>query len=104
MEHRVSHDLGRDLGKKVTVAAFAAYAQKYAEYNPRMTWTGDYRADAAFTVKGFELKGTVEVRDREVALDLSVPLLLRPFKSKALEVIEREIKVWVEKARRGEVA
>ena len=103
MEHRVPHDLGRDLGKKATEAAFNAYAKKYAEYNPRMTWTGDYTAAATFRVKGMDLKGTVEVREREVALDLGVPLLLRPFKSVALDVIEREIKVWVDRAKRGEL-
>lgn len=103
MEHRVPHDLGRDLAKKATVAAFASYAEKYSEYNPRMTWRADYAADAAFSVKGFELKGKVDVKEKEVTLDLDVPFLLKPFKSKALEVIEREIKVWVEKAKRGEI-
>ncbi|MBK6519615.1 MAG: polyhydroxyalkanoic acid system family protein [Polyangiaceae bacterium] len=103
MEHRVPHDLGRDLGKRATTAAFAAYAAKYAEYKPRMTWTSDYAADAAFTVKGMDLKGSIVVHEREVTLDLSVPLLLRPFKSKALEVIEREIRVWIDKAKKGGV-
>jgi hypothetical protein len=103
MDHRVPHDLGRALAKKATVAAFSAYSAKYAEYNPRMAWTDDYTAKASFNVKGFELKGKVEVREREVTLDLDVPLLLRPFKAKALDVIEREIRLWVEKAKRGEI-
>lgn len=103
MDHRVPHDLGRDLAKKATVAAFASYAQKYSEYRPRMDWTGEYTANASFSVKGIDLKGTVEVGERDVALDLGVPLLLRPFKSKALEVIDREIRAWVAKAKAGQL-
>lgn len=103
MEHRVPHDLGKDIAKKATIAAFAAYSAKYAEYKPNMTWRSDYEADASFKVKGIDLKGTFSVRDKEVALDLDVPFLLRPFKSKALEVIEREIRVWIDKAKRGEI-
>lgn len=103
MEHRVPHDLGRDLAKKATIAAFGSYSEKYAEYKPKMTWRSDYEADASFKVKGIDLKGTFSVRESEVGLDLDVPFLLRPFKSKAIEVIDREIRVWIEKAKKGEI-
>ena len=103
MEHRVPHDVGRELAKKATVRAFEEYSKKYAEYNPKTTWKGDYKANVAFSVKGMNLSGSIDVRDKEVALDLDVPFLLRPFKGTALEVIEREIKVWVQKAKNGEL-
>jgi len=103
MEHRVSHDLGRELGKKAAQAAFGAYAAKYAEYKPTTTWTGDYTATVSFSVKGFGLKGDVEVHERDITLDLEVPFLLRAFKSKALDIIEREIRIWCDKAKRGEL-
>ena len=35
--------------------------------------------------------------------ELDVPFLLRPFKKKAIDVIEQEIKKWVKKAENGEV-
>lgn len=104
MEHRVAHDLGRDLAKKATVAAFDAYAAKYSEYNPKTKWTGDYSAIVSFKVKGASLEGKVEVLESAITLDLDVPFLLRPFKSMAIDVIDREIKTWVAKAKAGELA
>jgi hypothetical protein len=32
-----------------------------------------------------------------------VPLVFRPFRGKALEIIEREARVWLEKAKKGEL-
>jgi hypothetical protein len=104
MEHRVTHGLGRDLAKKVTAAAFEAYAAKYTEYNPKTVWTGDFSANVSFRVKGVSLEGKVEVLDKDITLDLDVPFLLRPFRSMALEVIEREIVVWIAKAKNGEIS
>lgn len=103
MEHKVRHQLGRALAKKATDAAFKAYAAQYSEYDPRTTWLDEHNARVTFSVKGVSLKGSIAVHEHEVSLDLEVPLLLRPFKSKALEVIEREITKWIEKARKGEL-
>jgi hypothetical protein len=103
MDHKVSHDLGRDLAKKATAAAFAAYSAKYSEYNPSMTWTSDYSAKVGFKVKGVGLDGKIQVNEHDVVMDLDVPFLLKPFRSMALEVIEREIKLWIGKAKSGEL-
>lgn len=103
MDHRVRHDLGRELAKKAAVAAFAAYAKRYAEYDPKTTWTSDWAAKVSFNVKGVSLDGKLEVLEHDITMDLDVPFLLRPFKSKALDVIEREIAAWVEKAKKGEL-
>ena len=102
MEHRVKHDLGKDLAKKATVAALAAYSQRFSEYQPKSTWTGEYTAKVNFNVKGMSLDGKFEVADREITMDLDVPFLLRPFKAKALDVIEREITEWCARAKAGE--
>src|SRR5688500_12054976 len=103
MEHRVPHDIGKDLAKKATVAAFDSYKQKYGQYSPTTVWNADYNATVTFSVKGLSLHGKIEVRDREIAMELDVPFLLRPFKSKAIDVIEREIKLWCQKAKNGEI-
>lgn len=103
MEHRVPHTVGRDLAKKATVAAMASYADKYGDYSPKVTWTADYNANVAFHVKGITMNGKIDVREKEIGLELDVPFLLRPFKSKALEVIEREINIWMGKAKAGEI-
>lgn len=102
MDHVVPHDVGRDLAKKATVVAMNSYAQKYGAYSPKTTWTGDYTANIRFEVKGFSLDGAIEVREREIALALDVPFLLKPFRSKAIEVIEREIRHWMDRAKAGE--
>lgn len=103
MEHRVSHDVGKDLAKKATVAAFAAYREKYGEYSPTTTWTSDYDANVSFAVKGFRLDGKIHIKDAEVVMDMDVPFLLKPFRKRALEIIETEIRAWCDKAKKGQI-
>jgi hypothetical protein len=103
MKHSVPHDIGKDLAKKATLAAFAAYQERFAKYNPTATWTTDDRAQISFTAKGITLKGLLEVTPKSIDIDIDVPFLLRPFKSVAQDAVEREITRWVEKAKRGEV-
>src|SRR4051812_27398035 len=101
MKHSVPHDLGQERAKKVAESALSTYSQKYANYNPKVTWTSANTADISFKVKGLSLSGSLEVLDRSIDLDMDVPFLLRPFKSQALGVIEGEIKDWIKKAKTG---
>jgi hypothetical protein len=97
MKHSVSHDLGQERAKKVTEAALSSYAEKFAKYSPKTTWTGPSSAKISFQVKGMTLTGGVEIRDRTIDLDLDVPFLLRPFQGQAISVIDGEIRSWLEK-------
>ena len=97
MKHTVPHDLGQERAKKVTESALSTYAQKFAKYNPKTTWTSPSRAQISFNVKGMNLNGAVEVKDKAIDLELDVPFLLRPFQGQALSVIEGEIKSWLAK-------
>lgn len=97
MKHSVSHDLGQERAKKVTESALSTYAEKFAQYSPKTTWTGPNRAEISFSVKGMSLSGTVDVKDRAIDLELDVPFLLKPFQGKAISVIETEIKAWLAK-------
>lgn len=103
MKHSVKHDLGRELAKKATLKAFDAYRERFAKYNPSAEWVDDNRANIRFSAKGISLKGSVEVNDSSIDMDLDVPLLLRPFKGHAMGVIEDEIRKWTDKAKSGEV-
>lgn len=103
MKHAVPHDLGPDQAKKVAEAAFDSYKARFAEYNPTVSWAGDRRANISFKVKGVTLNGGIDIRDSSFDLDLDVPFLLRPFKGKALSVIEEEIKKWIAKAKAGKL-
>ena len=103
MKQTIHHGLDKELARKATRKAFAAYKARFSEYKPEETWLTEDMAEIAFSVKGLTLKGAVEVKEEEIEAELNVPLVLRPFRKKALQVIEDEVRVWVEKARRGEL-
>src|SRR5688572_7733370 len=103
MKHLVHHGLGQDRAKQVAESAIKSYEAKFSEYLPRSTWKSATHADISFSVKGMKLNGALEIRENDFELDLDVPFLLKPFKGKALSVIEEEIKKWVEKAKSGQV-
>lgn len=102
MKHSVSHSLGRENARKVARSAFSAYEKRFSDYSPKTTWKSDDKAEISFSAKGIALKGQVEVTDKTIDLDLDVPFLLKPFKGKAVAVIEKEIKEWIGKAEKGE--
>jgi len=97
MKHTVPHDLGQERAKKVTESALSTYAEKFAKYSPKTTWTTPNSAKISFSVKGMSLSGSVEVKEKAIDLELDVPFLLRPFQGQALSVIEGEIKSWLAK-------
>lgn len=74
--------------------AFDHYRERYAKYEPRLTWRSDTQADASFSAKGLKLSGTVELLPSAIALELQVPLVLRIFKSRAIAIVEREVAHW----------
>lgn len=103
MKHVMKHDLPPEQAKKVAQKAFESYEERFADYNPSLTWTSDTHANASFKAKGLELKGAFELRPGEIEFDLEVPFILRPFRSKALDVMDRELRKWTEKAKAGEI-
>lgn len=103
MKHVMPHDLSPELAKLAAERAFASYREKYANYNPVLTWISDERAKASFSAKGVTLNGTVELLPKSIAFDLDVPFLLRPFKKKAMDIMDRELNHWIAKAKAGEL-
>ena len=103
MKHSVSHSLGKELASKAAKAAFDTYAQKFAEYNPQTTWKSDEQAEVSFSAKGMSLKADVQVTDSSIDVDMSVPFLMKPFQGKAIDLIDRTVKEWIEKAKNGEL-
>jgi hypothetical protein len=103
MKHAVAHDLSLESAKKAATAALEAYSARFAEYNPSITWLNDYLAEVQFKVKGVSLKGTFAILDKSIEMDMEVPMLLRMFKQKAIDVVEGEINKWIDKARTGAV-
>ena len=103
IKHEIHHGLSLDLAKKAIDKAMEAYSQRFAEYNPRFAWKNDTQAELGFKAKGVSVDGEIEIKGPTIFVDLDVPFLLRIFKGKAMDVIDREVKKWVEKARNGEL-
>ncbi|TNE84441.1 MAG: hypothetical protein EP330_29960 [Deltaproteobacteria bacterium] len=103
LKHSIPHDLGLEMGRKVTVKALESYRASFTEYNPQGRWVTEDRAEVSFSVAGKTLKGAVDVRSTAVDLELDVPFLFRPFKAVAIKVIEDEIRDWINRAKRGEL-
>lgn len=103
MKHEIQHGLEPDLARKAIEKAMEAYSQRFAEYNPRFRWKSEYVGELGFKAKGVSVDGEIEIAGPKILVDLDVPFILRIFKGKAIEVIDREVKTWVAKARNGEI-
>jgi hypothetical protein len=103
MEHRIEHDLSPELARKAVTRAVESYSQRFEKYDPSVKWQGEDQVEIGFTAKGIKLAGKLRLEPKAVVVDMDVPLLLRPFRAKAMEVIEGQVKAWVEKAKTGEI-
>lgn len=103
MKHEIHHGLSPELAKKAVGKAMEAYSARFAEYNPQFDWVSESKGRVGFKAKGVTVSGDIEIAGPKILVDLEVPFLLRVFRGKAMEVIDREVKVWVEKARNGEI-
>ena len=103
MKHSVSHDLDATTARKVTERALESYRDRFAEYNPEVQWKDDCTAEVCFSAKGVTLKGVFSLQPNAIEMDMSVPLVLRMFQKKAVEVVDREINTWIGKAKNGEL-
>jgi hypothetical protein len=104
MKHEIPHDLDVAMAKTVTARAFESYRARFSEYGPKLEWLGDRDARIEFRIKGLKLAGSIGIRPRSIDLDLDVPLVFRLFRNKAIEVIDKEVRVWIAKAKAGELA
>lgn len=103
MKQTIKHDLDLELAKKACVKAFDVYAEKFKKYNPTANWKSDTFAEIGFDAKGVKLGGTVALKPNEIEVEMNVPLLFKPFQSKAVDLVEGEITKWVAKAKNGEL-
>jgi hypothetical protein len=104
MQHIIKHDLSPELAKKAAEKAAEHYTSKWAKYDAKTTWTSDTRAEINFHVKGVHVAATVDMQPGQAIIDMKkVPLLLRPFKNMALDVVHKTMQKWIDKAKRGEL-
>ena len=102
MEHEIRHDLEQAQAQRVAKQAVDSYAERFAKYHPEVQWRSESQADVTFTVKGMRLAGGLKVESDRIRLSLDVPFVLRPFKSRAFAVIEREVRGWIDRAKSGQ--
>ena len=104
MQHIIKHDLSPELAKKAANQAAEYYTKKWEKYDAKTTWTSDTHAEITFHVKGVGVAATVDMLPGEAIIDMTqVPLLLRPFKNMALDVIQKTMEKWIDKAKSGEL-
>jgi len=103
MKHVFPHDLELALARRVTERALEAYVQRFPEYQPRLQWLDEQRAEVRFEALGMTLRGLFELTPDAVLMEMQVPLLLRPFRRRAVSLVESEIKAWIARAKHGEL-
>ena len=104
MQHIIKHDLSPELAKKAAVKAAEHYTAKWEKYDAKTTWLSDTHAEITFRVKGVSVVATVDMQPGQAVIDMKkVPILLRPFKNMALDVVHKTMEKWITKAQNGEL-
>ncbi len=103
MKHVIEHDLDHADAKRAVEAAIEAYSERFSEFSPQATWTGDDKAEISFKAKGVSLKGILELTAQGIKMDLDVPFVFKFIQKKAIAVIEEEVQRWVKKAKAGDL-
>jgi hypothetical protein len=101
MQHTIEHDLGENRAKQVALAAWESYRKRFDKYRPSLEWKDDTVAQIAFSAKGIRVEVTIRINPKTIVVEPLVPLLLRPFKKRAISVVEREVADWIAKAKQG---
>ena len=104
MKHKIPHDLDHSLARLATRRALDAYRERFPELRPDGEWLDDDRARIWFSPPGRRLEGRVHVQAHAIELELDVPLLFRPFRKKAISIIEAEVRAWIDRAKAGELS
>jgi hypothetical protein len=103
MQKTITSNLDKARSKIAIEKAMEDYKARFAEYSPRYDWTTADSGEFSFNAKGVKLAGTITVRDNFVDVTMDVPFLFRIFQGKALEVIQEQVELWVERVRSGKV-
>ena len=96
--------LDRDTREPAAEKAAEYYTQKWEKYDAKANWASDDHVDITFHVKGVNVAASVDLQPGRAVVDMQkVPLLLRPFKNMALDVVEKTLVKWIAKAKAGEL-
>ena len=101
MRFEVAHDLDMEDARRMARKAVDEYVSRYAHYRAAVQWRDADHATLSLHARGVSLQGTLSLRPSSLVLEVEVPLLLRPFVSKAKQIIEQHVQQWVDRAHRG---
>ncbi len=83
--------------------AVESYCERFSKYGPETQWLNEDEVRIGFRVRGIELSGLLRLLPHAIVLDMNVPILLRPFQTKAIDVIEAQVQSWLQRTRSGEL-
>ena len=104
MKHLIPHDLARPLARKATRAALDGYRKQFPQFSPGGSWRDDDTAEVWFATPVGRIEGTITVKQNGIQLHLTkLPFAARVFRRQAVDIVETEVKAWIEKAKKGEL-
>lgn len=95
LKHEIPHQLDLPTVVNRIDEAFAHYKERFAKYQPMLLWLGTDRAEFGFSARGLSLTGVLAVTPQAVLIAMDVPLLLRMFRGRAIEAVDREAARWL---------
>jgi len=104
MEYSVEHGLtDRARVRQVVDKAYESYKDRLADHSPSIKWKDDSHATIGFRVMGKTIEVDVTIDEKKVRMTGDLPFLFRPFQSKIVGVVGREVEKWIAKAQAGEI-
>lgn len=103
MKQTITHDLDQELARKAANAALKQYQTRFPTAQIHAQWQGPDQAVVEMKLRGFTLKPRISLRPHAIDVEIDIPLLARPFEGKARALIERELAVWLQRAKNGEL-
>ena len=92
MKHAIEHDLPPDEARAAAREAVEHYRQRFAKYDPTVTWVDDDHARVAFDAKGMKVEARIALVPRAIEIELDVPWAFRVFQGTAKKVLETELR------------
>jgi hypothetical protein len=94
--HAIPYPLGSSAARDRIEQAFEHYRVRFAALDPTLTWETVEEGRVDVTLFGRRVVVRVAVGPQAIELEAEVPVWLRPFQARAVEVLEREARRWLD--------
>lgn len=104
MDHVIKTGLDIETQKSTLDKAFDEQLRKYPQYKPEFHWAKDVEGtEGRFSFRptpSLLVAGKLHVTEGQIGIEFTaLPFLAKMFKGKAIEMVEKEVQIWVEKAK-----